>query len=148
MHRAMSYPQEKIVLVLGHLFFALASWLAAMWSPEDVRWIILTAGASTVMAALLGVTFKKDKETIQLVAARCVFTIIGGVTATRFVVWKLSLDHLHADPILLIGAAALVSCVMFTVGFAGLRYLENRSEFLAKKFIDSKIKAFQGDPER
>ncbi len=143
----MTYPQDKIVLVTGHLLFTLGSWVAAIWSPADVRWLILTAGTSSVMSALLGVTFKKDKETIQLVAARCVFTIIGGITATRFLVWKFSLDHLHSDPVLLIGATALVCCVMFTVGFAALRYLESKSDFFAKKFIDSKTRFFT-EPEK
>lgn len=149
MHRAMSYPQEKAFLVIGHLLGAGVSWTCAIMSTGDIRWLMITFAASFVMSCLLAITFKQQDETIALVAARCGLTIFGGIFLTKYIVWQANIGIVHTDPIALAGIACLVSILTFTVGYKALRYLEKRSDFLGKKFIDSKTAILTGtDPEK
>lgn len=148
MHKAMTYPQEKCFLVICHLSAAAASWVGAILSTGDIRWLMITFAASFIMSCLLAVTFKRAEETIQYVAARCGFTILGGVFLTKYIAWQANLSVVHTDPIALAGVTCLVSILTFTVGFKALGYLEKRSDFLAKKFIDSKMRVLDGKPEQ
>lgn len=145
MQRAMTYPEEKVVLVIGHLAGAGFSCLGAIISAGDIRWLMITFAASFIMSCLLAVTFKRVEETIALVASRCGFAIFGGVFVTKYVVWQANIEVVHTDPIALAGISSLVTILMFTVGYKALRYLEKRSDFLGKKFIDSKSSIFTGE---
>lgn len=136
---AMSYPQEKVFLSVGNLIAAGIAWTGAIMSTGDIRWLLITLCSSFLMSTMLAVIFKKENEKIQLVAARCGISIFGGVCLTKYVVIKMSMDIVHTDPIALAGVSALVTAIMFTVGFACLLYLQNRSTFFAKRFIDSKV---------
>lgn len=139
MEKAMSYFQEKSVLVIGHIFAAGFLQIAAILSTGDVRWLAITAAASCLMSCLLAVTFKKPEETIALVAARCGLTIVGGVFVTKYLAWQFNLNSVHTDPLALAGLASLVAVLMFTVGYKALRYLEKRSDYFGKKFVDANV---------
>lgn len=147
MHKAMTYPQEKGFLVIGHIAASSLSWIGAILSTGDIRWLAITCAASFMMSCLLAITFKGPEETIQYVSARCGLTIFGGVFVTKYLVWQMNIEVVHTDPIALAGLASLVSIMMFTVGFKALRYLEKRSDFLGKKFIDSKTSIITGSQD-
>lgn len=136
---AMSYPQEKVFMSLCNLTGIAVGWTGAIMSTGDLRWLFITLFSSLLMSTMLSVIFKKVDETIQLVASRCGISTFGGICVTKWVAWQFSIEIVHTDPIALAGISALVTAIMFTVGFKALRYLESKSDSLAKRFIDSKV---------
>ena len=106
-----------------------------------MRWLSVTFAVSFMTSALLALIFRKPDETFQLTGARCGITILGGIFVTRLVVHYFNIATVHTDPINLGGVTFAVSIGMFFLGYSVLRYLENRSDFLVKKFIDLKVRA-------
>lgn len=136
---SMSYTQEKIFLGICSLAGSGISFLGALLSTGDVRWFCVTLSMSFITSCLLSLMFKQPEETIQLVVARCGLTILGGVFLTKYVAWQFNIQTIHTDIVAFGGLACLVSIITFVVGYKALRYLERRSEYLARKFVDSKV---------
>lgn len=135
----MTYTQEKIFFGISSLFSSTLAWTGALLSTGDTRWLLITIAIGSMTSALLSLIFRQPHETMQLTCARSGFSILGSIFLTKYVAWQTGIDSVHTDPINLGGLTFLVCIVVFCVGFKALRYLEKKSDYIARKFIDSKI---------
>jgi len=140
----MNYTHEKIFLGIFSLASSGMCTVGAIISTGDTRWFCVTLAVSLITSCLLALMFKKPDETIQLVAGRCGISILGGVFLTKLVAWYFNITIIHTDVVALGGLTCAVCIGVYILGFKALRYLEKRSDFLAKKFIDGKVSAILG----
>lgn len=114
---------------------ALASWLGAMATNGETRWLFVTLATSMMMSGFMALMFKKPEETIQLVVGRCGLSVFCGIFATRPVVHYLKLESAYSDIISLGGISSLVCVAGFFVGFALLKIVEIKSPAIADKWF-------------
>jgi hypothetical protein len=146
--RALYHYHDKLIIGFSSIFAAGISHLGAILSEGEVRWFFVTVSVSLITAVFLAMMFKRPDETIQLMAARCGFTLLGGVFLTKGVAHHMGIELIERDIIAFGGLTCGVAITTFILGYQILRYLERRSEYLAKKFVDSKIGTFLGETTR
>lgn len=136
----MHYSDDKFFLGILTLISVVASWLGSFFAPDDVRWLCVCLAISFMTSTLLSLIFRKPDEKMQLVAARCGITILGSLFATRLAVHYFNIESAHTDLINLGGVNFMVVIGIYFLGFSGLKYLENRSDWLFKQWIDTKTR--------
>lgn len=136
---AMTFQTERMLFGAGSMLSAALFQMAAIFSPAESRWIFVTLATSIMMALCLTLIFKGKDDTINFVVGRAVFSIMSGILLTKPFVYYLNIETVHSDIIILSGCASICCIAGYIVGVAILRYLMKNSDYLAKKFVDSKV---------
>jgi hypothetical protein len=138
----MTWFQEKLFFSASIGLSAAVSWIGAIVSTGDARWIYVTLSSSILMAAFLALVVRQSGETIQLTVGRCGIAILGGVLGTRLGIGLLNEEVIHSDMIYLAGVSSLFCVGAFLLGVAFLRAVDQSSTHIAKRALDWMLSRF------
>jgi hypothetical protein len=138
----MNFTQEKILYGVSNYSASVILYFAAILSPVESRWALVTLASSLAVSCSLTLTFKGMDETIRLIIGRASLAILSGIFLTKPTVWFFAITTAHTDVIALGGVSAACCAFGFILGYAGLNYLMKKSDAIAKRFIDGKIKQY------
>lgn len=127
---------EKLFFGISHLLGGLLMMANGIFSSGEWRWLSLTGGSSLFAACAVSLIFKKQTESMQLTAGRSMIAVACGVFGTREIVVRYGIEAFQNDAVRLMGAAALMTVLGFTVGYFVLLKLAKRSSSLADKALD------------
>lgn len=128
---------EKLTLGYATIISAACSGLGAILTTGEFRWFCVTGFLSSILSGFLALMFKRPEHTTKLTVSRCAIAVFGGVFGAYPAVHYFGVDP--SNIIALGGVTCLVCAGFFTLGFAGLSYIEKRSSYISRKFIDSKL---------
>lgn len=135
----MTFQTERTLYGVGSMISAAMFQLAAIFSPSESRWIFATLATSIMMALCLTLIFKGKDDTINFVVGRAIFSILAGILLTKPFVHYFNIMSAHEDIIVLSGCASICCVAGYIIGVAILRYLMQRSDYLAKRLVDAKV---------
>lgn len=141
----MNYFQEKITLSVSSIIATALASYAAVISTGAVQWFCITLAVSFITSVLLSLTFRQFGETMSLVASRCGISMLGGIFITKYLSLEFEINVIHTDLVAFAGLTSLITTVMFIFGYKVLRILERRSNYLASRFVDARLKALFPD---
>ena len=108
--------------------------MGAIMTDGEARWIYVTMAVSGLVAGFLSLLFKA--RTIRSVVGRSGIAILGGIFATKPIMFWMNIQPNGLDVIELGAAAGLVTILTFFVGRQLLFLLDRKAPGLAQKIID------------
>ena len=132
----MTQHHERIFFGITSIFASSVSLMGAIMTDGEARWIYVTMAVSGLVAGFLSLMFKARGETIRSVVGRSGIAILGGIFATKPIMFWMKIQPNGLDVIELGAAAGLVTILTFFVGRQLLFLLDRKAPGLAQKIID------------
>ena len=133
---AIHHFHEKIATGLASLAAAGLSYLGAILTDGEVRWVCITLASSILTATFTAVIVRAPSETMRLTVARAGFAILAGVLGTRELLIRWGMEAFEHDAIRLAGWSAAMTIGGLVLGYPLLLLLNTRGKAIAKLIAD------------
>jgi hypothetical protein len=133
---ALSAYHEKLLAGAATLLAAGISYIGAILTDGEVRWVCITMASSILMAMLVAVLLRAPTESIKLTIARAGFAIMIGVLGTRELLIRWGIDAFEGDAIRLAGVAAAMTIAGMVLGYPLLLLANTKGKSWARILLD------------
>jgi hypothetical protein len=128
--------QEKLAAGVASIAAAGISYLGAVLTDGEVRWVCITLASSILMAMFSAVIVRGPKETMKVTLARAGFSIMLGSLGTRELLMRWGISAFEHDAIRLAGVAAGMTLAGMVVGYPLLLLANSKGKDWAKSILD------------
>lgn len=136
------WTQDKILLVVSSILGSSATYVAAMLSEGEARWLLVSFGSACLSSVMMAVGFRKPHESTRTVIGRCFIAIMVGVTITKVSLHYWRLDWLDKDIVALILASNAATTFGYLVGYEFLVLINQDSGSISKWIYKALLKRF------
>ena len=114
------------------------SWMGALLTEGETRWLCITMMSCLPTAVMLSLMFKKPTDPLQKAVGRAFLAILFGILATKPIAQYFGVEGLHesGNGIMLAGWSSASCGAGYLVGFPLLWLIERRSFLLASLLLN------------
>lgn len=138
----MSWYHEKALLVVGTLVSSGASFMGAVLTAGETRWLLATFGSATFAAVFLALGFRRDGENTRVVLGKCGIAGMIGLCIIKFIIHRYDLTFFDKDIVALIFATWGATAFGYLIGFEVLALIGRDGASISKKLYDWLLKKF------
>lgn len=132
----LHYFHEKLAAGFATLAAAGISYVGAILSDGEVRWVCITLASSILMSMLVAVLLRAPTETMKLTIARAGFAIMLGVLGTRELLIRWGIDAFEHDAIRLAGVASAMTIGGHVLGYPLLLLANTKGKSWARILLE------------
>jgi hypothetical protein len=127
---------EKLAAGIATITAAGISYVGAILTDGEVRWVCITMASAFLMSMLVAVLLRAPTESMKLTIARAGFAIMVGVLGTRELLIRWGADAFEHDAIRLAGVAAAATIGGHVLGYPLLLLANTKGKSWARIILD------------
>jgi hypothetical protein len=126
------WTQDKMMLMVSAIIGSSATYLGAIMSEGEARWLLVSFGSAMLASVMLAIGFRKPHETTRIVIGRCFIAIMVGVSITKTALHYWKLDWLDKDIVALLLASNGATTFGYLIGYEVLLLINQDSGSISK----------------